>query len=333
MLYKKRWSDGLDQSFDDGSFESKFYCFGGDGGGGGGGSIFGGGGGGGGTNKPSYDDRNDRAPGGGSGIGRADVMDPRGRMGGSFNADQARKDALADSIQERVSQAIFDSGFQGRQGAADGPSLGDLSSATGFMDRPTTDISGRLGEAFGDVNKPSYDIPAYDIPTLGLNEPTKGGGYSTPNVNQGSGVNFGLENPFGQGGTLTPNVGSGSIGFEYTAPTDLFSGNGRVSFNSSPITSSGIMSALTQGMNNYQPTQTGLNNPTSTAFLDTFTNVFGNLPGETTYQGNLAKKGNTYTSASRGGITSTRQQPSIYDQIAKTGKSFADMMGIASLYD
>lgn len=328
MLYKKKWSDGLDQSFDDVSFESKFYCFGGDGGSGSGGGGIGGGG----TRKPSYDDSNDRSSGG-TGRGRADVMDPRGRMGGSFSADQARKDALADSIQERVSQAIFDSGFEGRQGAADGPSLGDLSSSAGFMDRPTTDISGRLGEAFGGVNQPSYDIPAYDIPTLDFNEPTRGGGYSTPNVNQGSGVNFGLENPFGQGGKLTPNVGSGSIGFEYTAPTDLLSGRGRVSFNSSPITSSGIMSALTQGMNNYQPTQTGLANPTSTAFLDTITNVFGSLPGQTTYDGNLQRKGNTYTSINRGGITGTNQQSSIYDQIAKTGKSFADMMGIASLYD
>ena len=33
MLYKKRWSDGLNQDFDHlNDFEAKFYCFGGDGG-------------------------------------------------------------------------------------------------------------------------------------------------------------------------------------------------------------------------------------------------------------------------------------------------------------
>lgn len=102
------------------------------------------------------------------------------------------------------------------------------------------------------------------------------------------------------------------------------------------VTRSGIMSAL--GVpSNYQmaaapaaPVNTMMD-PNAVAMGDTFTNVFGTLTQPLEFLGgNLVKRGNTYTSAGSGGITSSRKNKD--SGIARTGKTLANQLGLGSFF-
>ena len=137
---------------------------------------------------------------------------------------------------------------------------------------------------------------------------------------------------------LSFELGPGTVSPTYDNTTQTYGVNFSMPFNTSSASQQGIgslnqqkvMDALTSGVNNPQTTTAPT---TDVAFLDTMQNVFGTLSGPTTYKGNLAKKGNVYTSASTGGITSTRKQKNMFDQIAGTGKNLANQVGLGSLLD
>ena len=315
MLYKKRWSDGLNQDFEHlNEFEQKFYCFGGDGGE---------------NSGPSKSPDPAPAPSKGPNDGfrgeqsaaaaaAATAADVR-----ETSLDQARKDA-ADRVQDMVSQAVFDSGFYDSTVPAERtvPGLAGM--------YPDAVVAPTRPSALDNISLTTPDTPAFNMPTISdLMNMTETIPANVP-ANVQTNVpasNLGL-NQFQVGpGTLTVNPeisGQGLTGaaIDYSVPI------GPVS--SLQPTGNPMVDAMISGMQNAAA------NPappsTQVASSDTF-NVFGSLTSPLEFVGNnLAKKGNTYTSASSGGITSTRRQPSMYDKVTKTGKSLADQIGIGSLF-
>ena len=307
MLYKKRWSDGLNQDFDHlNEFEAKFYCFGGDGGGDSGG---------GGGKSPSKQNK------------KAAAQEPkRGRPAPPTKQETLNivNRAAQDSLEAKRGLQDFSAPPPNAQNA---PSLGDLFGArvpdslanvTPQQNVSTLTPASFTTELPSVTSLPSMADMINMAPAANVNT------YSPPtqqNVNPLS-VDLGP-------GTLTPTFDPANqgVGLNFSMP-----------FNPSSVNQQGIgsldqnrvMDALTSGVNNPQATTAPT---TDVAFLDTVQNVFGTLPGQTTYKGNLARRGNTYTSASTGGRSSTQKQKNFLDQIAGTGKTMASQVGLGSLFD
>lgn len=315
MLYKKRWSDGLNQDFDHlNEFEAKFYCFGGDGGDSGGG-----------TSKAEED-------------AKAAAQEPdrgfRGEQSAAASAaaadvreatlDQARKDA-ADRVQDMVSRAVFDSGYYDKPETQTAPGLADMF--------PDAVVSPTTPTTLADPTKASFVDPLsntslgsmYDLAPQ-IDVPTRPDQYTPSNFAQ---PQFSIQDMFNVGpGTLTPNVDpmNRSIGVDFSMP-----------FNTSSVSQQGIgslnqnrvMDALTSGVRNPQ-TAMPAGTVQTAGMID---NVFGTLTAPMEFVGNnLVKRGNTYTSRGTGGITSTRRQKNTFDKIANTGKNLADQVGLGSLF-
>ena len=312
MLYKKRWSDGLNQDFDHlNEFEAKFYCFGGDGGGDSGG---------GGVKSPSKQNK------------KAAAQEPkRGRPAPPTKQetlDMVNR-AAQDSLEAKRGLQEFSAPPQDRP-PQNAPSLGDLFGArvpdslgnvTPQQNVSTLTPASFTTELPSVTSLPSMADMINMAPAANVNT------YSPPtqqNVNPLS-VDLGGGVTVGPAGPNT--LGRGTYGVEFNMP-----------FNTSSASQQGIgsldqnrvMDALTSGVNNPQATTAPT---TDVAFLDTVQNVFGTLPGQTTYKGNLARRGNTYTSASTGGRSSTQKQKNFLDQIAGTGKTMANQVGLGSLFD
>jgi hypothetical protein len=338
VLYKKRWSDGLHDDFEHlNEFELKFGLFGGDGGGGGGG----------GSSSPDTSSQNARAAaqeparGRSSTVSAAPATGFRGEQSaaaeGMRAAERAANASLdrasaADRVEQAVSRAVFDSGYYDTPQTQTAPGLREMA-PTAFVDNQLS-VAPSRPSALDSVSF-TPDIPAYDMPTFS----DYMGMIDTPQMNvpdiptsPAAGLMDSVRglNQFDIGpGTLsvTPEFGSkGLTGgmLEYSVPIGPTS--------SLQNTGNPMVDAIIGGMNNAAANPAPAT--TDLAFTDTFTNVFGGLSNPVEFVGNnLAKKGNTYTSASSGGITSTRRQPSMYDKIAGTGKSLADQVGIGSLFN
>lgn len=318
MLYKKRWSDGLNQDFDHlDEFEAKFYCFGGDGGGDSGGGS---------TTKtaPAKTTAQQNA----SATAQEPVRGFRGEQSAAVEAAKANLSSgnqnVADTVQDQVGQAVFESGY---------------------YDTPTSQTAPGLLDMFPDaaVQNPTVSAPvdptkaSLSVPSLSTNLPSM-----VDMINMTPAVNAPVINaptqPTQNINPLSFEIGPGTVSPTYDNTTKTYGINFSVPFSTSSVDQQGIgslnqqrvMDALTSGINNPQTTTAPT---TDVAFLDTMQNVFGTLSGPTTYKGNLAKKGNTYTSASSGGITSTRKQKNMFDQIAGTGKNLANQVGLGSLFD
>ena len=318
MLYKKRWSDGLQDDFEHlDEFQFKFGLFGGDGGGGGGG----------GTSKAEQD-----AKAAAQEPSRGMSMPDVGFRGEQSAAAQGVRDAAlgraredaADRVQGLVSKAVFDSGFYDSNVPAERtvPGLAEM--------YPDAVVAPTRPSALDNISLTTPETPAFNMPTISdLMNMTETISANVP-ANVPTNVpasNLGL-NQFQFGpGTLTVNPevsGKGLTGaaIDYSVPI------GPVS--SLQPTGNPMVDAMISGMQNAaaNPAQPS----TQLASSDTF-NVFGTLTSPLEFVGkNLAKKGNTYTPASSGGITSTRRQPSMYDKVTRTGKSLADQIGIGSLF-
>ena len=317
MLYKKRWSDGLHDDFEHlDEFQFKFGLFGGDGGGGGGG-----------TSKAEQD-----AKAAAQEPSRGMSMPDVGFRGEQSAAAQGVRDAAlgkareqdaADRVQDMVSRAVFDSGYFDKPATQNAPGLADMF--------PNAIVAPTRPSALDNISLTTPETPAFNMPTISdLMNMTETIPANVP-ANVPTNVptsNLGL-NQFQVGpGTLTVNPevsGKGLTGaaIDYSVPI------GPVS--SLQPTGNPMVDAMISGMQNAAANPAPAT--TDLAFTDTFTNVFGGLTSPLEFVGNnLAKKGNTYTSASSGGITSTRRQPSMYDKVARTGKSLADQIGIGSLF-
>lgn len=321
MLYKKRWSDGLNQDFDHlDEFEAKFYCFGGDGGGGGGG---------GGTAKPAPKKTTAQ-----QNKSAASQEPERGGFRGEQSAalDAARANLssgntqqnLADKIQDQVGQSVFDSGYYDTPSSQTAPGIADM-----FPDAvvPSTTIS---APAPVDPTKASMvqDLlgqtpmgSIYDLAPIAPVAPPAS--YTPPDATNPMSLNLGP-------GTLTPSYDPSTQGFglNYSMPfsTSSVDQQGIGSLNQQKV-----MDALTSGINNPQTTTVPT---TDVAFLDP-QSVFGTLtaPLESIAGTNLVRRGSTYTSRGSGGITSTARQKNMFDKIAGTGKKMADQVGLGSLFD
>jgi len=317
VLYKKRWSDGLHDDFEHlDEFQFKFGLFGGDGGGGGGG-----------TSKAEQD-----AKAAAQEPDRGMSMPDVGFRGEQSAAAQGVRDAAlgkarqqdaADRVQDMVSRAVFDSGYYDKPATQNAPGLADMF--------PNAVVAPTRPSALDNISLTTPDTPSFNMPTISdLMNMTETIPANVP-ANVPTNVptsNLGL-NQFQVGpGTLTVNPevsdGKGLTGaaIDYSVPI------GPVS--SLQPTGNPMVDAMISGMQNAAA------NPappsTQVASSDSF-NVFGTLTSPLEFVGNnLAKKGNTYTSASSGGITSTRRQPSMYDKVTRTGKSLADQIGIGSLF-
>ena len=307
MLYKKRWSDGLNQDFDHlNEFEAKFYCFGGDGGGDSGG---------GGGKSPSKQNK------------KAAAQEPkRGRPAPPTKQETLNivNRAAQDSLEAKRGLQDFSAPPPNAQNA---PSLGDLFGArvpdslanvTPQQNVSTLTPASFTTELPSVTSLPSMADMINMAPAANVNT------YSPPtqqNVNPLS-VDLGP-------GTLTPTFDPANqgVGLNFSMPFNTSSVN-QQSIGS--LDQNRVMDALTSGVNNPQATTAPT---TDVAFLDTVQNVFGTLPGQTTYKGNLARRGNTYTSASTGGRSSTQKQKNFLDQIAGTGKTMASQVGLGSLFD
>ena len=330
MRFKKPWSDGLNHDFDHlDEFEAKFYCFGGDGGGGGGGGSS--------NSSSNTQEQNARAAAQEPVRGRASAAPATGFRGEqSAAAAQARSNfnsraATADQVRDQVGQAVFDSGYYDTPTTQNAPGIAemypsamvpDFASYDKVIDVNPTTVSFDIPEAvvpsanYGSIND-MFNAPQEFVPS-----------YQAPSVLDGVVDKARSFNQFDIGpGTLsvTPefDMQRGLTGgkLEYSVPL-----GGISSVQGNPM-----VDAIMQGMDRARAAPAAPT--TDLAFTDTITNVFGSLPGQTTYKGNLARKGNTYTSASQGGITSTRREPSMYDKIAGTGKSLANQVGLGSLFN
>ena len=323
MLCKKRWSDGLNQDFDHlNEFEAKFYCFGGDGGGGGGassepeGTKFRGG-------KIS-DETKVNIPDAPPSRPPSNVIEQMNRQRTLDMVNRAAQDSLRSrqNIAPRDLPTMPDpTTFQPGLGIGEPTMPTDFQSGRGIGEpaTPTTfNPASFTTETPGLPSLPSIADMIDMAPAANVNT------YSPPtqqNVNPLS-VDFGP-------GTLTPTFDPANQG------VDL---NFSIPFNTSSVSQQGIgsldqnrvMDALTSGVNNPQATTAPT---TDVAFMDTVQNVFGTLPGQTKYSGNLARRGNTYTSASTGGRSSTQKQKNFLDQIAGTGKTMASQVGLGSLFN
>ena len=318
MLYKKRWSDGLNQDFDHlDEFEAKFYCFGGDGGGDSGGGS---------TTKtaPAKTTAQQNAS--------AAAQEPvrggfRGEQSAALDAARANLSSgnqnVADTVQDQVGQAVFDSGYHDTPTSQTAPGLLDM-----FPDAAvpsTTPISGPT-----DPTKASLSVPSLSgLPSMvdmmnmapAVNAPVNVPAQPTQNINP-----------------LSFEIGPGTVSPTYDNTSQTYGVNFSMPFNTSSVDQQGIgslnqqrmMDALTSGINNPQTTTAPT---TDVAFLDT--NVFGTLtaPLESIAGTNLVRRGSTYTSRGTGGITSTAKQKNMFDQIAGTGKKMADQVGLGSLFD
>jgi hypothetical protein len=178
VRYKKRWSDGLHDDFEHlNEFELKFGLFGGDGGGGGGGSS-----------SPDTKTQNTRAA----------AQEPaRGRSTVSA-AEQVEKSAvdraeIARDIQNKVSQAAFDSGFFGNQTSQTAPGLADTFSNA--LVENNYGISPSRPSAF---DKVSFSEPSFNMPSL-ADISKVAPSFSAPS------------NPFGQMKANVESLGFGSI--------------------------------------------------------------------------------------------------------------------------
>lgn len=320
MLYKKRWSDGLNQDFDHlNDFEAKFYCFGGDGGGDSGG-------GGGGTATPSP--KKTAAQQNASAAAQEPVRGGfRGEQSAAVEAAKSNlssgNQSVADTVQDQVGQAVFDSGYYDKPTSQTAPGIADM--FPNAVVPSATPISGPA-----DPTKASLSVPSLsNLPSM------------VDMINMAPAVNAPVNVPTQPTQNINPlsfEIGPGTVSPTYDNTTKTYGVNFTMPFSTSSVSQQGIgslnqqrvMDALTSGVNNPQTTTAPT---TDVAFLDTMQNVFGTLSGPTTYKGNLAKKGNTYTSASSGGITSTRKQKNMFDQIAGTGKNLANQVGLGSLFD
>lgn len=322
MLYKKRWSDGLNQDFDHlNDFEAKFYCFGGDGGGDSGG----------GTTAPAPAPKKTKAQQNASAAAQEPVRGFRGEQNAALAAAKSNlssgntQQGLADKVQGQVNQAVFDSGYYDKPTSQTAPGIAEM-----FPDAvvpSTTPISGPA-----DPTKASLSVPSLsnNLPSM-VDMMNMAPAVNAPAINASTQPTQNI-NP------LSFEIGPGTVSPTYDNTTKTYGINFSMPFSTSSVDQQGIgslnqqkvMDALTSGINNPQATTAPT---TDVAFLDTMQNVFGTLSGPTTYKGNLAKKGNTYTSASSGGITSTRKQKNMFDQIAGTGKNLANQVGLGSLFD
>lgn len=315
MLFKKRWSDGLTQDFGQvDEFEAKFYCFGGDGGGNGGG---------GGSSKPSAEAENKLATAQEPARGRptsAAVQEKISEVTGRPEPVEAmnapvQQEARALSLTEMFPDAVVEDRFSISQ-----PS---------FTQKDPTKVSYGL-----DLGLSDFTLDPVTTSPQNIDVPT-------PNFSPASNLNPALQsvvdraqdlrniNKFDIGpGTLTispqfdlrEGITGGSI--EYNMPL-----GGGISSLSNPM-----VDAITQGMNRARNAPAAPT--TDLAFTDTLTNVYGTLTSPETYVGNnLVRRGNTYTSASSGGRSSTRREPSMYDKITSTGKTMADQVGLGSLFN
>ena len=322
MLYKKRWSDGLNQDFEHlNEFEQKFYCFGGDGGGSGGGSK-----------APETKAQQDA---------KSTAQEPQRGFRGEQSAaaaanraaadvresalDQARKDA-ADRVQDMVGQAVLGSGYYDKPATQTAPGLADMfPNAVVSPTTPTTPSDPTKASFVDPLGNTSFRS-IYDM-TPEVNAPTRPDQYTPSEFAQ---PQFSIQDMFNVGpGTVTPSYDpqNKSLGVDFSMPfsTSSVSQQGIGSLNQNRV-----MDALTSGINNPQASMPA--GTVQTAGM--FDNVFGTLTAPLEFVGdNLVKSGNTYTSRGTGGITSTRRQPSMYDKITRTGKSVADQVGLGSLFD
>lgn len=327
MRFKKPWSDGLNHDFDHlDEFEAKFYCFGGDGGGGGGGGSS--------SSSSNTQQQNAQAAAQEPARGRASAAPATGFRGEqSAAAAEARSNfnsraAAADQVRDQVGQAVFESGYYDTPRSQTAPGIADM-----FPTAMVPDFASYDKVIDVDPTKASFDIPEATVPSIDygsindmFNAPAPS--YEAPSVLDGIVNDAKSFNQFDIGpGTLsvTPefDMQRGITGgkLEYSVPL-----GGISSVQGNPM-----VDAIMQGMDRARAAPAAPT--TDLAFTDTITNVFGSLPGQTTYKGNLARKGNTYTSARQGGITSTRREPSMYDKIAGTGKSLANQVGLGSLFN
>ena len=318
MLCKKRWSDGLNQDFDYlNEFEAKFYCFGGDGGGGGGAS----------SEPQGVKFRGGKI----SDKTKVNIPDAPPSRPPSNIIEQMNKQRTLDMVNLAAQDSL-----QNKQNISpqdvpappqNAPSLGDifgarvpdsLANVTPEQNVSTFTPASFTTELPSVTSLPSMADMINMAPADNVNT------YSPPtqqNVNPLS-IDFGP-------GTLTPTFDPANqgVGLNFSMP-----------FNTSSVSQQGIgsldqnkvMDALTSGVNNPQATTAPT---TDVAFMDTVQNVFGTLPGQTKYSGNLARRGNTYTSASTGGRSSTQKQKNFLDQIAGTGKTMASQVGLGSLFN
>ena len=318
MLYKKRWSDGLSQDFDYlNEFEAKVYCFGGDGGGNGGGA--------------SSEPKGTTFRGGKiSGETKVNVPDAPPSRPSSNIIEQRNKQRTLDMV-NRAAQDSLRSKQNIQPQALPAPpqnatSLGDIFGAR---------VPNSLSQGAPEQNVPTFTPASFttELPSVTSLPSTADMINMAPamNVNTYSPPTQQNVNPLSVDlgpGTLTPTFdprGQG-VGLEFNMP-----------FNTSSVSQQGIgsldqsavMEALTRGVNNPTPMPAG-----SVQTAGMFDNVFGTLTAPLEYVGNnLVRRGNTYTPRGSGGITSTRQEPSMFDQIAGTGKQLADQVGLGSVFD
>jgi len=328
VRFKKPWSDGLNHDFDHlDEFEAKFYCFGGDGGGGGGGGSS--------NSSSNTQEQNARAAAQEPVRGRASAAPATGFRGEqSAAAAQARSNfnsraAAADQVRD---QAVFDSGYYDTPTTQNAPGIAEMYPSAMVPDFASYD-------KVIDVNPTtvSYEMPTEELPTVNygsindmFNAPQEFvPSYQAPPVLDSVVDKARSFNQFDIGpGTLsvTPefDMQRGLTGgkLEYSVPL-----GGISSVQSNPM-----VDAIMQGMNRAQTAPAAPT--TDLAFTDTITNVYGTLTDPETYVGNnLVRRGNVYTSASQGGISSTRREPSMYDKITSTGKTMADQVGLGSLFN
>lgn len=322
MLYKKRWSDGLNQDFDCwNEFEAKLYCFAGDGGPSGGGSK-----------TPDTKAQQDT---------KASSQEPdrgfRGEQSAALAAARsnlssgiANKQAIADDLRGKVSRAVIDSGFYDKPTNQTAPGLLDMYPDARVPDVVTPAVEDPTKASFApDVLNNTSLQSIYDlVPQIDL--PAQPETY-TPQYQDIQQQNP-LQDIFSVGpGTITPSydAATGNIGVDFNMP-----------FNTSSVNQQGIgsldqarvMDALTSGVRNPQTAMPAGTVQTADAGSGGF-NVFGTLTAPLEFLGgNLVRKGNTYTSQGSGGITSTRRQKNTLDKIASTGKNLADQVGLGSLF-
>ena len=319
MLYKKRWSDGLNQDFDHlNEFEAKFYCFGGDGGDDSGG--------GGGTATPTKTKAQQNAS--------AAAQEPvrggfRGEQSAAVEAAKANlsssRQNIANTVQDQVSQAVFDSGYYDKPATQTAPGLADMF--------PNAVVPDNFAPSNQDPTRASFttELPSFSIDTLNQ-APSLNNYASPPSLNN-------YASPPSQVNPMSIELGPGRVSPTYDNTTKSYGVNFSMPFNTSSVSQQGIgslnqqavMDALTSGVRNPQASM-----PAGTVqTAGVIDNVFGTLtaPLESITGTNLVKRGNTYTSRGTGGITSTRKQKNMFDQIAGTGKNLADQVGLGSLFN
>ena len=308
MRFKKPWSDGLNHDFDHlDEFEAKFFCFGGDGGGGSGG---------GGSSSNDTQQQNQQAA----------AQEPvRGRPQSAPKPAPAPKPVSISPpaslpSSEPVAPAQRAVGIAEMYPSAMVPDFAsydkviDVNPTTVSYEMPTEELPtvnyGSINDMF---NAPQEFVPSYQAPPVLDSVVDKARSFNQFDIGPGT---LSVTPEFDMKRGLT----GGSI--NYSIPL-----GGISSVQSNPM-----VDAIMQGMNRAQTAPAAPT--TDLAFTDTITNVYGTLTNPETYVGNnLVKRGNVYTSASQGGISSTRREPSMYDKITGTGKSLANQVGLGSLFN